>query len=119
MAKGKGFSGGMGGGMNMQAMIKQAQKIQSEMMKAQEELTSKEYSATSGGGAVKATVKGSNEVISLEIQPDVVNPDDIEMLQDLIMAAVNEALRVADEESAAQMKKVSGGAGIPGMSGMF
>ncbi len=111
--------GGMGGNMNMQAMIKQAQKMQAEMMKAQEELASKEYSATSGGGAVTAVVKGSNELTSLVIKPEVVDPDDIEMLQDLIIAAINEALRVADEESAAQMKKATGSGKLPGMSGLF
>lgn len=115
MAKGGKFSGGLGGGMNMQAMIKQAQKMQADMMKAQEELANKEYSATAGGGAVTAKVKGTNNLSGLEIKPEVVDPEDIEMLQDLIIAAVNEALRTAEEESSEQMKKATGGASLPGM----
>ncbi|MGM9648628.1 MAG: YbaB/EbfC family nucleoid-associated protein [Butyricicoccaceae bacterium] len=106
--------GGMGG-MNMNAMLKKAQKMQEDMAKAQQELSEKEYTATAGGGAVSVTVKGSNDIVDLKISPDVVDPDDIEMLQDLIMAAVNQALKVADEESAQIMRKATGGAGIPGV----
>lgn len=109
------FPGMGGGGMNMNAMIKKAQKLQADMMRAQEELANKEYSATSGGGAVTATVKGTTTLSSLVIKPEVVDPDDIEMLQDLILAAVNEALRTADEESESEMKKATGGVGLPGM----
>ena len=106
---------GMGGGpSNMQGMIKQAQKMQEEMVKAQEELGQKEYTATSGGGAVTAVVKGSNEIVSLKLNPEVVDPDDIEMLEDLIVTAVNQALKTADEESAAIMRQATGG-GMPGM----
>lgn len=113
MAGRGGAMGGMGG-MNMNAMIKKAQKMQEEMVKAQEELGQKEYTATSGGGAVTAVVKGSNEIISLKLNPEVVDPDDIEMLEDLIVTAVNQALKTADEESAAIMRQATGG-GMPGM----
>ena len=89
---------GMGGGMNMSAMIKKAQKMQEEMVKAQEELGNKEYTATAGGGAVTAVVKGSNNLVSLKLDPEAVDPDDVEMLQDLIVTAVNQALKQADEE---------------------
>ena len=102
---------GMGGGMNMSAMIKKAQKMQEEMVKAQEELGNKEYTATAGGGAVTAVVKGSNNLVSLKLDPEAVDPDDVEMLEDLIMAATNEALRKADEASAANMAKLTGGLG--------
>lgn len=113
MAGRGGAMGGMGG-MNMNAMIKKAQKMQEEMVKAQEELGQKEYTATSGGGAVTAVVKGSNEIVSLKLNPEVVDPDDIEMLEDLIVTAVNQALKIADEESAAIMRQATGG-GMPGM----
>lgn len=99
---------GMGGGMNMSAMIKKAQKMQEEMVKAQEELGNKEYTATAGGGAVTAVVKGSNNLVSLKLDPEAVDPDDVEMLQDLIVTAVNQALKQADEESAAIMKQATG-----------
>ncbi len=106
--------GGNMGGMNMNAMIKKAQKMQEDMVKAQEELGNKEYSATSGGGAVTAVIKGSNQLVSLKLDPDIVDPDDIEMLEDLIITAVNQALKTADEESAAVMRQATGG-----MNGMF
>jgi len=107
MAKG-GFQGSHGGGMNMN-MIKQAQKMQADMLKMQEELEDKTYPATSGGGAVTAVVNGRHEVMSLSIAPDAVDPDDVEMLCDMIMAAVNEALRTADEAANATMSKLTGG----------
>ena len=93
MAKG-GYRGGMGGGMNMN-MIKQAQKMQQDMLKMQEELESKEYDATAGGGMVKAVVNGKHELLSLSIHPEAVDPEDVEMLQDMVVAAVNEAMRKA------------------------
>ena len=102
----------MGGGMNMSAMIKKAQKMQEEMVKAQEELGNKEYTATAGGGAVTAVVKGSNNLVSLKLDPEAVDPDDVEMLQDLIVTAVNQALKQADEESAAIMKQAQDGAAV-------
>lgn len=110
---GMGGMGGMGG-MNMNAMIKKAQKMQEEMVKAQQELGNKEYTATSGGGAVTAVVKGSNQLLSLKLNPEVVDPDDIEMLEDLIVTAVNQALQQADEESASIMRQATGG-GMPGL----
>ena len=109
MAKGK--FGGLGGGMNTQAMIKQAQKMQQDMLKAQEEIAVMETEATAGGGAVKAVVQGTNVLKALEIKPEVVDPDDVEMLQDLVLAAINEAFRLASEKSEQSMKKVTGGMG--------
>ena len=108
--------GGAGmGGMNMNAMIKKAQKMQEEMVKAQEELGNKEYTATSGGGAVTAVVKGSNQLLSLKLNPEVVDPDDIEMLEDLIAAAVNSAAAAVDKDSEEEMSKMTGGLNIPGL----
>ena len=107
MAKG-GFRG-MPGGMNQAAMMKQAQKMQQEMMRMQEEMENKTYSATSGGGIVTAEVNGKHEVVSLTVKPEAVDPDDVEMLQDMIMAAVNEAMRTADTEAANNMSRLTGG----------
>ena len=101
---------GMGKGPgNMQSMIKQAQKMQEDMQKAQAELEVQEFSATSGGGAVKATVSGKKEITSLTISPEAVDPEDVEMLQDLVISAVNEALRQADEAMEQSMGAVTGG----------
>ena len=111
MAKGRGFGGGFGGGMNMQAMMKQAQKMQENMMKAQEEIAQMETTGTAGGGMVTATVTGTSTLKSIEIKPDVVDPDDIDMLQDLVVAAVNEALKAANEKSQSQMSAITGGMG--------
>ena len=112
MAKGYGSRGmgGMGGGMNMN-MLKQAQKMQQDMMKMQQELQQKEYTATAGGGVVSATVNGSHEVKNLAIDPEVVDPEDVEMLQDMIVAAVNEAMRAADSDASGSMQKLTGGLG--------
>ena len=113
MAKGFGSRGMCGmGGMNMN-MIKQAQKMQQEMMKAQEELEAKEYEASAGGGVVTAVVSGKREVVSVTIDPEAVDPDDVEMLQDLIVAAVNEGLRLAAEDAGSQMQKLTGGLNLP------
>ena len=101
MAKG-GYRGGMGGGMNMN-MIKQAQKMQQDMLKMQEEMESKEYDATAGGGMVKAVVNGKHELLSLTINPEAVDPEDVEMLQDMVVAAVNEAMRKGEAEAAQNM----------------
>ena len=113
MAKGFGGRGmaGMGGGMNMN-MLKQAQKMQQDMMKMQQELQEKEYQASAGGGVVSATVTGKHELKSLTIDPDAVDPDDVEMLQDMIVAAVNEAMRAADSDAAGTMQKLTGGLGL-------
>ena len=95
MAKGGQF-GGFGGG-NMQQLMRQAQKMQENLAKAQEELDAKEYEATSGGGMVTCKVSGKRELLSLSIKPEAVDPDDVEMLEDMVMAAVNEALRMGEE----------------------
>ncbi len=112
----KGFNsrgmGGLGGGMNMN-MIKQAQKMQQDMMRMQQELQEKEYEAAAGGGVVTATVTGKRELKALEIDPEAVDPDDVEMLQDMIVAAVNEALRAAENDAASTMQKLTGGLGLP------
>lgn len=108
-----------GGFSNLQQIAKKAQKMQQDMDILSQELDKKEYTKTSGGGAVKVTVLGSMEVKSIEIQPEVVDPDDVEMLSDLLMAAVNEALRAACEDKSESMDKISGGLNIPGMPGMF
>ena len=109
MAKG-GYRGGFGGGggVNMN-MVRQAQKMQQDMMKMQSEVESKEFEAAAGGGAVKAVVNGKKELCSLTIAPEAVDPKDVEMLSDMIVAAVNEALRKADSEMSSTMSKLTGG----------
>ncbi|MCR3758978.1 YbaB/EbfC family nucleoid-associated protein [Clostridium felsineum] len=111
MAKG-GFPG-MGGG-NMNNLIKQAQKFQKQMEDMQKEIETKEFTATVGGGAVSATVSGKKEITEIKINPEVVDPDDVEMLQDLILSACNEALKKAEQETSGEMKKLTGGLNIPG-----
>lgn len=111
MAKG-GFRGGLGGGVNPN-MIKQAQKMQQELLKMQAELEEREYSATVGGGVVTATVNGKKELVSVKIEPDAVDPEDVEMLEDLVVAAVNEALRKAEESISQTMSKITGGLNLP------
>ena len=105
----------MGGMPNMNNMIKQAQKMQAEMQKVQEEVEQMEFDVSVGGGAVQVKITGKKEVKEIILQPEVVDPEDIEMLSDLLVAAVNEAIRKADEASANAMKKVTGGMGMPGM----
>ena len=100
---------------NMQSMIRQAQKMQEDMAALQEELNAREYTANAGGGAVTATVNGSHEVTDLKIRPDVVDPDDVEMLADLVRAAVNEAIRQSVETSQTEMGKLTGGMSMPGL----
>ena len=107
MAKG-GFRGGFGG-MRQGGMMKQAQKMQQEFLKMQEELEQKEFTAKSGGGVVVATVNGKRELVSVKIDPEAVDPDDVEMLEDLVVAAVNEALRMYEAESEATVSKLTGG----------
>ena len=109
MAKHGGFPGGMPG--NMSNLMKQAQRMQRQMEESQKELETKEFTATAGGGAVEATVTGGKEVKSVKISPEAVDPDDVEMLEDMIVAAVNEALKQADEASANNMSKLTGGLG--------
>ena len=114
MAKG-GFRGGMPGGMNQAAMMKQAQRMQQELLRMQEEQENKTYTAKSGGGMVTATVNGKHELVNLEIKPDAVDPDDVEMLQDMVLAAVNEAMRAADNEAANNMSRLTGGMNLGGL----
>lgn len=108
MAKGN-FRGGYGGGMNQMQMMKQAQKMQQDLLKMQEELDKATYTATAGGGVVTATVSGKRELTALAIDPEAVDPDDVEMLQDLVIAAVNEALHKAEDNAAQNMSKLTGG----------
>ena len=113
MAKG-GFRG-MPGGMNQAAMMKQAQKLQQEMLRMQQEQETKTYTAKAGGGMVSATVNGKHEVVNIEINPEAVDPDDVEMLQDMVIAAVNEAMRAADTDAANNMSRLTGGLNLGGM----
>ncbi len=106
----KNFGGGMGVNPNM---IKQMQKMQQDMMRAQEELEAKSYTAASGGGAVTATVTGKRELVALVIKPEAVDPDDVEMLQDMVVAAVSEAQRVAEHEMTTGMEKFTHGLNLP------
>ncbi|MBQ3416368.1 MAG: YbaB/EbfC family nucleoid-associated protein [Ruminococcus sp.] len=110
---------GGGGAANLQQLARQAQKMQDEMAAAQEELGQKEYTASAGGGMVSVTVSGELEVKSMKIEPDVVDPEDIEMLSDLITAAVNEAIRAANTDKEETMNKISGGMNLGGMGGLF
>ena len=112
MARG-GFPNMMGGG-NMQQLARQAQKLQQQMTKMQEEIESREFEATVGGGMATAKVNGKKELLSIEIKPEAVDPDDVEMLQDLIVAAVNEALRQAGDAMEQGMGKMTGGMNLPG-----
>ena len=111
MGKRGGFPGGGFGGMNINNLMKEAKKMQADLEKSQAEITAKDFEATAGGGAVKAVVSGAKYIKELTINKDVVDPDDVEMLQDLIITCVNEALRKVDEEQAAQMGKFN----IPGL----
>ena len=107
--------GGFTGGFNINNMIKQAQQMQEEIKKMQEELMQKTVEATVGGGMVKAVANGRKELVSIEINPAVVDKDDVETLEDLVLAAVNQALRNAEEMIASEMAKITGGLNIPGL----
>ncbi|MDY5221124.1 MAG: YbaB/EbfC family nucleoid-associated protein [Eubacteriales bacterium] len=113
MARG-GFPNMMGGG-NMQQLARQAQKLQQQMAKKQEEIEAREFEATAGGGMATAKVNGKKELISLTIQPEAVDPDDVEMLQDLVVAAVNEALRAAGDAMEQELGRMTGGLSMPGL----
>ena len=113
MARG-GFPG-MGMGGNMQQLARQAQKLQQQMTKMQEELEEREYEATAGGGVMTAKVNGKKELVALTIKPEAVDPDDVEMLQDTVMAAINEALRTATETSEREVGKLTGGMNLGGL----
>ena len=116
MAK-SGFRGGYSGGGNQANMIRQAQKMQQDFLKMQTELESSKFEFTAGGGAVKAVVAGTRQFESITIDPEAVDPEDIEMLQDLVLAAVNGALKLADDRTGEAMSKLQGGLG--GFPGMF
>ena len=116
MAKRGGFPGGMPGNMNN--LMKQAQRMQRQMEEQQAELENKEFSATAGGGVVEVTVTGKREVSKVKIDPEAVDPDDVEMLEDLLVAAVNEALEKVDAETTSALSKFTGGMG-GGMPGLF
>ena len=112
MGKRGGFPGGMGfGGMNLNNLMKEAKKMQADLEKTQTEIAAKDFEASAGGGAVEAVVSGAKVIKSLKIKPEVVDPDDVEMLQDLIITCVNEALREVEDEQASQMGKFN----IPGI----
>jgi DNA-binding YbaB/EbfC family protein len=115
MAKG-GFRGGYGGGSQM-SMMKQAQKMQQDFLKMQQELEASTFEFSSGGGAVKAVVAGTRQFQSIEIDPEAVDPEDVEMLQDLVLAAVNGALKLCDDRTSEAMNKLQGGMG--GFPGLF
>ena len=107
---------GMGGGpSNMQSMLKQAQKMQEEMTAKQAELEEKEYDVAAGGGVVNVKINGKKEILSVKIDPEVVDPDDVETLEDLIVAAVNEAIKTVESISSEEMGKITGSMNIPGM----
>ena len=109
---------GVGGGpSNMQSMIKQAQKMQEEMAEKQAELEEREYDVTAGGGVVNVKINGRKEILSVKIDPEVVDPDDVETLEDLIVAGVNEAIKKVEAVSAAEMQKITGSMNLP--AGMF
>ncbi len=111
---------GMGGGpQNMNAMIQQAQKMQEEMNALQEDLDNREYEVSAGGGAVSVKINGKRQILSMDIAPEIVDPDDIETLSDILVAAVNEAIKRVDDTNNAEMSKLTGSMGMPGMPGLF
>lgn len=103
------------GGANMNNLIKQAQKLQKDMEDMQKSMETKQFEAAVGGGAVVAVANGKKQIVKVKIKPEVVDPDDVEMLEDLVLSAVSEALRKAEEETANSMKKITGGMNMPGM----
>ena len=111
---------GMGGGpQNMNAMLKQTQKMQEDMAALQEDLDAREYDISAGGGVVGVKINGKKEILSIDIQPEIVDPDDIETLSDILVAAVNEAIKRVEDTNNAEMSKITGSLGMPGMPGLF
>lgn len=107
---------GMGGGaQNMQSMIRQAQKMQEDMAAKQEELDAREYDIKAGGGVVAVKINGKKEILSIEIDPEIVDPDDVETLQDILVAGVNEAIKRVEETNAKEMEKITGSMNMPGL----
>ncbi len=110
---------GMGGAGNMNAMLQQAQKMQEDMAALQEELDNREYEVSAGGGAVNVKISGKKQILALDIDPEIVDPDDIETLSDILVAAVNEAIKRVEDTNSAEMSKLTGALGMPGMPGLF
>ena len=107
---------GMGGGpQNMQAMIRQAQKMQEDMAAKQEELNAREYDISAGGGVVNVKINGQKEILAIDLQPEIVDPDDIETLSDILVAAVNEAIKRVEETNSAELNKITGPMNLPGL----
>ena len=107
---------GMGGGpQNMQAMIRQAQKMQEDMAAKQEELNAREYDISAGGGVVNVKINGKREILSIDLEPEIVDPDDIETLSDILVAAVNEAIKRVDDTNNAELNKITGPMNLPGL----
>ena len=107
---------GMGGGaQNMNAMLRQAQKMQEDMATLQEELDAKEYEVSAGGGVVAVKINGKKEILAIDIKPEIVDPDDIETLSDILIAAMNEAIKRVEDTNAQEMSKITGSIGMPGM----
>ena len=107
---------GMGGGMgNMQSMIRQAQKMQEDMAAKQEELNAREYDVSAGGGVVTVKINGKKEILSINLEPEIVDPDDIETLSDILVAAVNEAIKRVDDTNNSELNKITGAMNFPGM----
>ena len=106
---------GMGGAQNMNAMLRQAQKMQEDMAALQEDLDAREYDISAGGGVVGVKINGKKEILSIDIKPEVVDPDDIETLSDILVAAVNEAIKRVEDTNSEEMAKITGGLGMPGL----
>ena len=109
---------GMGGAQNMNAMLQQAQKMQEDMAALQEELEAREYEVSAGGGAVTVKINGKKQILALDIAPEIVDPDDIETLSDILVAAVNEAIKRVEDTASSEMEQITGSMNIPGMPGM-
>ena len=110
---------GLGGAGNMNAMLQQAQKMQEEMAALQADLEEREYEVSAGGGAVTVKINGKKQILALDIDPEIVDPDDIETLSDILVAAVNEAIKRVEDTGNAEMSKITGALGMPGMPGLF
>ena len=108
-----------GGPQNMQGMLKQAQKMQDDMAELQEDLDAREYEVSAGGGAATIRINGKKEVQSIDIKPEIVDPDDIETLSDILIAGINEAIRKVEDTNNSEMERITGGLGLPGIPGMF
>ena len=107
---------GMGGGpQNMQAMLRQAQKMQEDMAAKQEELNAREYDISAGGGVVKVKINGQREILAIDLEPEIVDPDDIETLSDILVAAINEAIKRVDDTNNAELNKITGPMNLPGL----